>query len=287
MKKPLLFILSLISVGAVFGQSQILNSFKLNTTNTQASYDYYPSMPPTTGNTVLSEYGDVTALYYDNDYVYVVAEGLPTSAMGPWLAEDLPTAQGYVIQIPINPVENTSGTLDEVLAKGLAGFATDGVAFFGNASAESYSSSSSSMSQPGDGVWNEDAYVGESQTFDALMGHPQGAGVYHYHVTPIDLYDDTDASNHSPIIGWAADGFPVYGPYAYSDPLDNTSGIRRMETGYVQRAISVRTTLADGSTASSAGPAVDATYPIGTFLEDNEYDDLLGSDLDEHNGRFC
>lgn len=148
--------------------------------------------------------------------------------MTPWLAADLPTAQGYIILIPINPVENTSDDLDEVLAKGLAGFAIDGVAFFGNASAEPYSNSNGTSENPGDGIWSEDAYVNESYTLDEnLLGHPQGLGVYYYHATPIDLYDADASTEHSPIIEWAADGFPIYGPFGYSDANDASSGMTK------------------------------------------------------------
>ncbi|MDB5282083.1 MAG: hypothetical protein JWO06_1158, partial [Bacteroidota bacterium] len=48
----------------------------------------------------------------------------------------------------------------------------------------------------------------------------------------------------------------------------------------------VRDSLPDGTLASSAGPAVNGTYPIGSFIQD--YIFVSGSgDLDVHNGRFC
>jgi hypothetical protein len=31
---------------------------------------------------------------------------------------------------------------------------------------------------------------------------------------------------HSPIIGWAYDGNPIYGPYGYKNPNDVQSGVR-------------------------------------------------------------
>ena len=37
---------------------------------------------------------------------------------------------------------------------------------------------------------------------------------------------------HSPIIGWAFDGNPIYGPYGYIDPTDQNSGLRRMRSSY-------------------------------------------------------
>ena len=100
----------------------------------------------------------------------------------------------------------------------------------------------------GDGVWNRDGWFNEGVTFDAALAHQAGK-VYHYHAHPIALryqlgdhvtYDSTAntyaespaaVSQHSPIIAWAADGFPVYGPYGYSDPTNAASTVRRITGG--------------------------------------------------------
>ena len=47
-----------------------------------------------------------------------------------------------------------------------------------------------------------------------------------------DSFGD-DGVEHSPIIGWAYDGNPIYGPYGYSDPSDENSAVRILNTGYV------------------------------------------------------
>jgi hypothetical protein len=102
------------------------------------------------------------------------------------------------------------------------------------------------------------------------------------------LYNDSDEANHSPIVGYAFDGYPIYGAYGYSNPLDPNSAVARMQSGQQLRNISSRHTLADGTNLPTYqyGPAVNSQYPIGSFIEDYEY--LEGSgDLDEHNGRFC
>lgn len=90
---------------------------------------------------------------------------------------------------------------------------------------------------------------------------------------------------HSPIIGFAFDGFPIYGAYAYTN-TNGTGAIKRMQSSYQKRDITTRTTLPNGTTASSAGPAVSSTYPIGYYVQDFIYTASSG-DLDEHNGRFC
>lgn len=50
---------------------------------------------------------------------------------------------------------------------------------------------------------------------DSCCGHPQQSGVYHYHKYPSCVKSPfpDDGKQHSPIIGFAWDGFPVYGPY--------------------------------------------------------------------------
>ena len=79
--------------------------------------------------------------------------------------------------------------------------------------------------------------------------------------------------SHSPIIGFAYDGNPIYGPYGYTVATDSSTAIKRMESGYRQRA------------SRTNGPSA-TTYPIGTFIQDYYYADRLG-DLDRNNGRFC
>ena len=95
-----------------------------------------------------------------------------------------------------------------------------------------------------------------------------------------------DSTTHSPLIGFAYDGFPIYGAYAYQN-ANGTGPIVRMKSSYYKRNITVRTTYADG-TPVTPGPNVSATYPVGYFREDYEYIAPASPDyLDEHNGRFC
>lgn len=92
-----------------------------------------------------------------------------------------------------------------------------------------------------------------------------------------------DSSRHSPIIGYAFDGFPIYGPWGFA----NDGRLQRMRSGYRLRQIKRRTHLPDGTALTPAqfGPDVNADYPLGAFAEDYEF--VAGSgDLDECNGRF-
>ena len=95
------------------------------------------------------------------------------------------------------------------------------------------------------------------------------------------------ASNneHSPIIGWAYDGNPIYGPYGYIDPTDQNSGLRRLRTSYRLKSNLVFEVDSNPNPTRGDGPPL-ATYPAGSFTDDYEYAFQLG-DLDPYNGRFC
>ena len=103
-------------------------------------------------------------------------------------------------------------------------------------------------------------------------------GAYHHHQNPRCSYGE-DSRRHSPILGYAFDGYPVYGPYGYAN-ADGTGGIARIRSSYRLRNIT------DRSSPSPAGPAISATFPLGYYVEDFEYVAGLG-DLDEYNGRFA
>lgn len=81
---------------------------------------------------------------------------------------------------------------------------------------------------------------------------------------------------HSKIMGICADGYPVYGPYGYSTATNANSGTRRMTSGYTVNTV---------RTANGTTPPVNATYPLGMFVEDWSF--TGGGDLDTHNGRYC
>jgi len=94
-------------------------------------------------------------------------------------------------------------------------------------------------------------------------------------------------SVHSPLLGFAFDGFPIYGAYGYQDTL-GLGTIVRMKSSYSLRNITTRTTYSDGTDVVD-GPPVSSTFPLGWYREDYEYiaHPNDASYLDIHNGRFC
>jgi len=131
-----------------------------------------------------------------------------------------------------------------------------------------------------DEYYNDDkssgwTYNGVSDLVDLGMdfneAHVQPSGAYHYHGLPTSLVEEQDSKKHSEILGYAADGFPIYGRYGYAKALDSRSKIKNLQPSY---------TLKSGERESDPGGAYD-----GTYTQDYEYSEGLG-DLDEANGRF-
>ncbi len=83
-------------------------------------------------------------------------------------------------------------------------------------------------------------------------------------------FGDT-GSSHSPIIGWAYDGNPIYGAYGYSDPQNKNSTIKKLVSGYT----------ASLSNITNRPPG----FNLGFFVED--YTFTGNGDLDPSNGRYC
>ena len=90
---------------------------------------------------------------------------------------------------------------------------------------------------------------------------------------------------HSPIVGWAFDGNPIYGPYAYSDPTDQSSSIIKLNTSYQLKPNLVYNVDSNPNPVRTDGPLL-SEEAAGNFVEDYEYVFGLGA-LDQYNGRFC
>jgi hypothetical protein len=304
----------IITLGlAIFGQAQTnpaITSWLQNTTQTGTYYNAGSSV--TIGNGILV---NCQAVQYSSNWAYITATGVPAYPTGPFTGDGNPSQaedQNAIFKIPLNPVPNT-GTLTAT-SGGNIGVFINGVALFDFRDGVAWNNTTSALcggpgnppcpGGPGASMpWNRDAIPAEKPGFDCSKGHP-AMGNYHHHQNPsafnldlnvistiCDLYaaDGLYAINtaeHSPLIGFAYDGYPIYGAYGYAN-ADGTGGITRMKSGYQLRNIAARTHWADGTDVTD-GPAVNATYFLGYFREDYEFVSHPEEDyLDEHNGRFC
>ncbi len=127
----------------------------------------------------------------------------------------------------------------------------------------------------GIGCNSNDAWLLDPLSTDSKFGadrhnaHTQPGGLYHYHGGPNAMYDDNPGPDGSPVIGFAADGYPVYGSYF----LDSSTGqVRKAQSGY---------TLKSGTRGvrSNTNPGGDYT---GKYNDDWEFTDA--GDLDVCNG---
>jgi hypothetical protein len=260
MKKLLTITAAIGIASAALAQGPTVTSWLLNTTGLTG----YNGLP-----------ANVQQVQYSTNNVYVSCSDIPAYTIGPWAANpNTATNQAFVFKITRNPVQNT-GT-PTATGLGHIGVWINGVTIYNPKDAMSYNNQN---------VWYQNAVVVEAPSFDNCKGHPAGNGEYHHHQNPSCLYT-ANSSAHSPLLGYAFDGFPIYGPYAYQN-TNGTGGIVRMTSSYSLRNITQRTTLPDGTqlSASQYGPNVSTQYPLGYYIEDYEY--ITGSGtLDEHNGRF-
>jgi len=127
--------------------------------------------------------------------------------------------------------------------------------------------------------WRKDKYYKNKNLLDSENGYwfqnfdaAKGNG-YAYYASPTTLRVNDTGASHSPILGFAYDGNPIYGAYGYTDPLDSSSTVIQMTSSYL------------GNTTRPNGPST-TTYPVGTFIEDWVFTDASGT-LDQNNGRFC
>ena len=249
-----------------------------NIANAQLS----PTITSWLQNTTLTGYGgyisNVQLVQYSATYVYVSTNCIPEYSIGPWPSNpNVPSPQNYVCEFPRYPVQNTG--VATAVGLGTIGLWSNGVSIFNPEDGFHWNSATSAWAMGPGTSWNRNALPFEGPGFDSCLGHPQQTGNYHNHVNPRCLYNDLDSTHHSPIIGYAFDGFPIYGAYGYSNPLSSSSSIKRIKSSYV---LTTDTTLRH----SGLGPIPVTTYPLGDCIDDYIYTPGAG-DLDAHNGRFC
>ena len=148
---------------------------------------------------------DEVRLSHDATLLIIDSQGYPNHPTAMFPNSGNPNSirvQKFRFQLPLVPRLNDRITR---LPMGPVGMALNGVVFFnpfeagGMNAVEGYAE-----------VW-----------LDSCCGHPQQHGVYHYHKYPscVKTPFADDGKQHSPVIGFAFDGFPVYGPYESSGVL--------------------------------------------------------------------
>ncbi|MDP5101283.1 MAG: YHYH protein [Nonlabens sp.] len=302
MKNKTLYLVMLLIVSSLHAQTNpVITSWLQNTTGITGRHYVSGNPTPIVDNVA----ANVQQVQYSANWVYVNATGIPAYITGPFLDRNpsLATDQNAIYRFPLTPSQNT-GT-PSVTTGGNIGVFINGVSLFDYRDGVAWNNTTQALcGGPGNPTcpggpaasqaWNRDAIPAEMAGFDCNKAHPAN-GNYHHHQNPsafdLDLIVLSnicstypadglyviDPNAHSPLIGFAYDGFPIYGAYAFAN-TNGTGAITRMKSSYQLRTNTTRVN----------GPAVNATYFNGYFREDYVYVANSGTDyLDEHNGRFA
>ena len=258
-----------------------------NGSNIWTIYDY-------AGGSVGSFGGQQGFWGIEDQSITLRATGLPYHTRGNVSMTVSAVAQNYNRTWPLNAGSNVAAAVSTSTGSGVVGFWLNGVAVVspdaGSVTPSGY------LTVPGF-TYNL-GYENYNFNVDLAGGTTSGTGQYYYYgydfarawatgsgatnlttsdaeINSISYFGGTLAhdNGHSKIVGFALDGYPIYGPYGY-DAVNGS--IRRMITGYSLKDPTYRDTT----------EACDLdVYPMGMFIEDYTFDD--NGDLDKHNGRYC
>jgi len=214
---------------------------------------------------------------------------------GPTCPDDQ-AKDGY---FPLEPVDSSA---DCEIGAAASGYAVNGVSIYSWFDGQSYNN---------EGVWQSLAPFAEVYDVDVCGGHAAN-GDYHHHFYS-DCWGEVageDKSGHSPIYGFAADGYAVYGPWHSTGVVAQSCWVRREYNANSASGCGTdgdRTCLlvdqydlSQGTiAASSNGPTTAGEYTSlssnsfvttsGFFFEDYYYDSICTSTdgeqaLDQFNG---
>lgn len=112
---------------------------------------------------------------------------------------------------------------------------------------------------------------------DDSNAHVQPNGQYHYHGIPTQLIPklNTATSTSMTLVGWAADGYPMYARFGYTTATDSSSALKVVTGSYQLKS----------ATALASGRPSTTYFSLGHFTSDWQYVAASG-DLDECNGRY-
>jgi hypothetical protein len=162
---------------------------------------------------------DNVKVTFTDTHIIVESDGIPNHKTASYPNRDNPNRiqkQNYRFQIPLQPKIADKPTKTPF---GPIGVAINGIPFFNQYNRDG-----------GDAV--------KLEVFDSCCGHPDPMGRYHYHKYPVCVKSPfkDDEGQHSPLIGYAFDGFPIYGPYGDGGKpptdLDECNGHSDSERGY-------------------------------------------------------
>lgn len=133
----------------------------------------------------------------------IASNGLPSHATGVFPIDSADPASAFDtnankiaaqtlrLTLPADPVANTTPTC---LGSGPIGILISGAPLY------------APLDEDGHDALARDA-------LDRCQGHPDANGSYHYHSVSVCIRDKAQPTDHSPLMGYAKDGFGIYGRY--------------------------------------------------------------------------
>lgn len=232
-------------------------------------------LPRARGATTLAK--SIVRIEIRDGYRLVTANGIPNHETGRFPNRGNPNVvaeQSYTFRIPLDPPPPSKPVLSPSLIHRdsgyLFGIALNGVPF---EPATGMNWTPEGIRRGGrPGAWVYEA-IGGSVDFgiDRANAHVQRTGAYHYHGIPTPMMSDTKPT----LLGYAADGYPIYGPLGYQNPSNLKSPLVALKSSWQLKT--------SDRPAPPNGP--DGT-PDGRFTSDFEFKPGSG-DLDRLNGRFA
>lgn len=216
--------------------------------------------------TQASRYASEVKIEVRDGYRYITANGIPDHVTGAFPNRGNPNAispQRYAFRVPVKPTaadEASSANGQDF------GIAVNGVPF-DPTTAEFWN---------GNREWRYEAMTGVLGArgglgVDENLAHVQPTGAYHYHGLPMGLLKKLDWQHKMALVGWAADGYPIYGNYGYTSPTDARSPLKKLTSSY---------RLIQGRRDAGPGGAYDGSF-------DSDFEFVKGKgDLDPWNGRY-
>jgi hypothetical protein len=206
----------------------------------------------------------------DGEFRRIRSNGLPNHPTGRFPNRGNPnriSPQDHDFRIPVAPKKQERPT---PVGMNMFGVALNGC-FFEAGTAEWWKNDRNSG-------WHIEAIGprGGHLGLDSNNAHVQPNGAYHYHAVPRGLFEiltDGETPKQPVLLGWAADGYPIYGPWGYEDAMDPTSKVVTLKPSWQKKP--------GDRPAPPTGPGGSHD---GTYEEDFHFVRDSGH-LDELNGR--